>query len=69
MKDFLEKKILNYIDITPKDYRIIKSYFKSKILKRRVILHYTDVVCDNVYFIESGIIRYFQLEDGEEVTG
>ena len=69
MKDFLEKKILNYIDITPKDYRIIKSYFKSKILKRRVILHYTDVVCDNVYFIESGIIRYFQLKDGEEVTG
>ena len=69
MKDSLEKYISNYIDFTPKEYFTIRSYFKSKILKRREILHDTNDVCYNVYFIESGIIRYYQMEDGEEVTG
>jgi CRP-like cAMP-binding protein len=27
------------------------------------------VVCDNYYFIESGAIRYYQMKDGEEITG
>ena len=69
MKDSLEKYISNYIDFTPKEYFTIRSYFKSKTLKRREILHDTNFVCYNVYFIESGIIRYYQMEDGEEVTG
>ena len=65
MKDFLEK----YIDFTHEEYFTIRSYFKSKILKRREILHDTNFICNNMYFIESGIIRYFQVYDGKEVTG
>ena len=68
-KASLEKIILNYIDCSPREYQTIRSYFKSKTLKRREILHDCNVVCDNYYFIESGAIRYYQMKDGEEVTG
>jgi len=69
MKISLEKNISNYINFTSKEYLTIRSYFKSKTLLRREILHDTNAVCGNVYFLEEGIIRYFQVEDGEEVTG
>lgn len=65
MKDSLKK----YIDFTPKEYFTIRSHFKSKILKRREILHDTNFICNNLYFIESGAIRYYQTHDGKEVTG
>ena len=65
----LEKIIQNYIDCSPKEHLTIRSYFKTKTLKRREILHDCNVVCDNYYFIESGAIRYYQMKDGEEITG
>jgi CRP-like cAMP-binding protein len=69
MNATLEKSISNYIDLTAEEYKITRSYFKSKTLKRRETLHNTNIVCGSVYFIEKGIIRYFQIEGGEEVTG
>ena len=68
-KASLEKIIQNYIDCSPKEHLTIRSYFKTKTLKRREILHNCNVVCDNYYFIESGAIRYYQMKDGEEITG
>ena len=69
MNATLEKSISNHIDLTAKEHKIIKSYFKSKILLRRKNLHDTSAVCGNVYFIEKGVIRYFHTQNGEEVTG
>lgn len=68
-KASLEKIIRSYIDCTPKEYLTIRSYFKTKTLKRLEILHDFNDVCNNYYFIESGVIRYYQMKDGEEVTG
>ena len=68
-KASLEKIIQNYIDCSPKEHLTIRSYFKTKTLKRREILHDSNIVCNNYYFIESGIIRYYQIKDGEEITG
>ena len=69
MKELLEKNILNHINLTDKEYLNARSYFKSKKLKRLEVLHFTNVACNNIYFIESGIIRYYQMDDGKEVTG
>jgi CRP-like cAMP-binding protein len=69
MNSTLEKSISKYIDLTAEENKIIRGYFQSKTLQRRETLHNTHVICGNVYFIEKGIIRYFQIEDGEEVTG
>ena len=69
MKELLEKNVFSHITLTDKEYFSARSYFKSKKLKRLEILHSTNVVCNNIYFIESGIIRYYQMNDGKEVTG
>ena len=69
MKEPLEKNILNHINLTDKEYLNARSYFKSKKLKRLEVLHFTNVACNNIYFIESGIIRYYQMDDGKEITG
>tara|TARA_B110000858_G_scaffold175378_1_gene208718 strand:+ start:186 stop:758 length:573 start_codon:yes stop_codon:yes gene_type:complete len=69
MKEPLENNIFNHINLTSEEYLDARSYFKSKKLKRLEILHITNVVCDNIYFIESGIVRYYQMEDEKEVTG
>ncbi|MCR9290949.1 MAG: Crp/Fnr family transcriptional regulator [Bacteroidetes bacterium] len=69
MKVSLEKTISKYIDFTAEEFKSIRDCFKIKTLKRREILHDINTVCKYVYFIEEGIIRYFQVEDGEEVTG
>tara|TARA_B110000259_G_scaffold178901_1_gene217778 strand:- start:1693 stop:2265 length:573 start_codon:yes stop_codon:yes gene_type:complete len=69
MKELLEKNVFSHINLTDKEYFSARSYFKSKKLKKLEILHFTNVVCNNIYFIESGIIRYYQMNDGKEVTG
>ena len=69
MKASLEKTISTYIDFTSEEFKSIRDCFQIKTLKRREILHDINSVCGNVYFIEEGIIRYFQVENGEEVTG
>ena len=69
MKELLEKNVFSHINLTDKEYFSARSYFKSKKLKRLEVLHFTNVVCNNIYFIESGIIRYHQVVDGKEVTG
>ena len=69
MKELLEKNVFSHITLTDNEYFSARSYFKSKKLKRLEILHSTNVVCNNIYFIESGIIRYYQMNDGKEVTG
>jgi len=52
-----------------KSISVLEVTLKVKKLKRLEILHFTSVVCKNIYFIESGIIRYYQMNDGKEVTG
>ena len=69
MKELLEKNVFSHINLSDKEYFSARSYFKSKKLKRLEILHFTNVICNNIYFIESGIIRYYQMSDGKEVTG
>ena len=69
LKVSLEKQISKYSDLTNKEYLIIKSYFKNKMLKKGEILHSTNTICDKYYFIETGLIRYFIINNGEEITG
>ena len=69
LKVSLEKQISKYSDFTNKEYLIIKSYFKNKMLKKGEILHSTNTICDKYYFIETGLIRYFIINNGEEITG
>jgi len=69
VKVSLEKQISKYSDFTNKEYAIIKNYFNHKMLKKGEILHSTNTICDKYYFIETGLIRYFMINNGEQITG
>jgi len=63
-RNFVEK----YQAIPDKDWEEISSYFrKRKISKKEFILR-EGKICRNLYFLESGLLRYFILKDGLEVT-
>lgn len=46
----------------------IKRYFVIEKFKKGVFIVEAGVICKKVYFIKSGAVRRFSLEDGEEVT-
>ena len=48
-KASLEKVIQNYIDCSPKEHLTIRSYFKTKTLKRREILHDCNVAMTSAH--------------------
>jgi len=64
-----KNNIQRYVQLTEGDFGQIVKKLKTVSLKRREILVPIGDVCKHVYFIESGLLRYYQIVDGEEVTG
>ena len=63
-RNFVEK----YQLIPNKDWeRISNSFRRREILKNELILK-EGKICRHLYFLESGLLRYFILKDGIEVT-
>ena len=46
----------------------IKKYFVEEKFRKNEVLVQEGKICDKVYFIKSGVVRRFCLEDGVEVT-
>nr|WP_315223561.1 Crp/Fnr family transcriptional regulator [uncultured Flavobacterium sp.] len=46
----------------------VRSYFVEKRFKKNEFIIKEGLICTNVYFIQSGVVRRFCLEDGMEVT-
>jgi CRP-like cAMP-binding protein len=65
----LETALLSRIDFTSKELSTIKDRFQYFRLKKREVLSLRKNKREYIYFIEKGLIRYFQDADGEEVTG
>lgn len=63
-KRFVKK----YQAISDQDWAEIEQCFRlRKVLKNELILE-EGKICRNLYFLESGLLRYFLLKDGVEVT-
>ena len=63
-RNFVEK----YQVIPNKDWEVISNCFRRRdILKNELILK-EGKICRHLYFLESGLLRYFILKDGIQVT-
>ena len=51
-----------------KDWELISTQFERKELPKNFNLLEQGEVCKNLYFLESGLLRFFVLKDGMEVT-
>lgn len=66
--DLLIKKIKSYVPLSSNDEIIIRTLFHKKELKKGEYLLEAGDICRHVIFIETGLVRYYINQNGEEKT-
>lgn len=62
------KYIQNYTPLSITDWQKIAPYLKRKQYKKGDLLLKEGMVCQHVYFLESGVLRYFIWKDGQDIS-
>jgi CRP-like cAMP-binding protein len=60
--------IENYTTISDQDWVAISACFKQRTYEKDQILLAEGKICRCLYFIESGLLRYFIYKDGKDIT-
>jgi len=68
MPDALLPAISQYIPLSAKDAEVALSLFKRKTFAKGDYLLKEGEICRHLYFIESGLVRYFMNNDGSDIT-
>lgn len=63
-KHFIE----NYTPLSESDWKAIASCFEKRLIEKDEILLEEGKICRHLYFIESGLLRYYILKDGNDIT-
>lgn len=66
--DLLIENIRAVVPLTAVDEKIIRGLFHKKIIKKDEHLLKDGEICRRLTFIEKGLVRYYQLKNGEEQT-
>lgn len=64
----LRRFIENYVSLTDSDWNTIFHFFEQRIIEKDEIVLNEGKICRHLYFLESGLMRYFIVKDGTEVT-
>lgn len=67
MKEF-RKFIEQYEKIPDADWELICAHFRRKEFPKNHNILEQGKICKNLYFLESGLLRFFILKDGSEIT-
>ncbi len=65
----IENDLLRYVKLTEEALASITARLTSRSLRKHEMLLNAGQVCQQVFFINQGCLRYFYLVDGEEKTG
>jgi CRP-like cAMP-binding protein len=60
--------INNFQELDFETEQAVKKYFIKEVYKKNEFIIEAGKVCSKVYFVESGLVRRFYFEDGDEVT-
>lgn len=60
--------IHNYTLIAEQDWQLIASCLTSQVLPEGYVLLEEGTICKHIYFLESGLLRYYLWKDGLDVT-
>lgn len=66
MKELLITKIEEYISLSDADIQIINSLFKQKEYSINQIIHQEGLMCNKLWFITKGLVRYTSNINGED---
>ncbi|MEO8515355.1 MAG: Crp/Fnr family transcriptional regulator [Flavobacterium sp.] len=64
----LFKYISDFINVSDKDVRLLRQSFKYANFSKGSILEKENTVAQKLYFIKSGFLRTFYIEEGTEIT-
>lgn len=67
MEEF-RKFIENYTTLSDSEWKEISACFQQRTLQKDEILLQEGKICRHLYFIESGLLRYFINKDGIDIT-
>jgi CRP-like cAMP-binding protein len=62
-------QISKYVEFTDEEWSVFKGHLDFKSLKKKKLFAEPGIVCDYFGFITSGSVRYYNVKDGEEITG
>lgn len=66
--DSFRKFVEKYQKIPDEDWLEVASYFRKSIFSKNEFILREGKICRKLYFLESGLLRYFILKDGIEIT-
>jgi CRP-like cAMP-binding protein len=58
----------NYTSLSDEDWILISNAFEKIIIDKDELLLEEGKICRHLYFLESGLLRYFILKDGNDIT-
>lgn len=64
----IRNSISQHINLREEDFEVFRGYLESKTLKKREILLSEGEVCTHAFFIRSGCLRYYYIQDGQDVS-
>lgn len=63
-KEFLQA----YVTLTEEDWNEIEDKITREVVDKDALILREGSVCRHLYFLETGLLRFFRLKDGEEIT-
>jgi CRP/FNR family transcriptional regulator, anaerobic regulatory protein len=64
IKHFIE----NYTAVPAREWDEISGYFEKRIVERDEVLLQEGKICRHLYFVESGLLRFYINKDGNDIT-
>ena len=68
-KKLLDDCMKKFISLSPEETEYFYDLLKVKTFEKGEDIHCIGKICNNAYFIFEGSVRYYNLVDGEEITG
>ena len=62
------KYIENYSNLSDEDWQIISQAFERREIKKNEVFVEEGKICRYLYFLEKGLLRYFTIKDGNDIT-
>ncbi len=66
--DNLRKFIENYTSLPADEWNVISECFEKRIIKKDEIVLAEGSICRHLYFVESGLLRFYINKDGDDIT-
>lgn len=60
--------IESYTDVPDEDWALVEEQLERKVFEKGALLLEAGRICKQLYFLESGFLRYFIWKDGEDVS-